>query len=162
MPNITIKNLPPAIYERLKEKAKINRRSLNNEVIVMLEQNLGMRAQEFIEPANRVQDVAADYVTAKKETGSSDAEKYPLRGQPVIYHEPTQPAVSETEFLSEPALAKDWDRPEEDEAWAHLQPGATETDTKSKEKDKYPLRGKPVIYHEPFKGVAEDEWEASK
>lgn len=25
--------------------------------------------------------------------------------------------------LSEVALAADWDRPEEDEAWAHLQPG---------------------------------------
>ncbi len=25
-------------------------------------------------------------------------------------------------LLSQPALAQDWDRPEEDEAWAHLQP----------------------------------------
>jgi len=25
--------------------------------------------------------------------------------------------------LSEAALAEDWNRPEEDEAWAHLQPG---------------------------------------
>jgi len=30
--------------------------------------------------------------------------------------------VAETAFLSEAALAEDWDRPEEDEAWAHLQP----------------------------------------
>lgn len=29
-----------------------------------------------------------------------------------------------TALLSEPALAEDWDRPEEDAAWAHLQPGA--------------------------------------
>lgn len=27
----------------------------------------------------------------------------------------------ETALLSEPALAKDWNRPEEDEAWSHLQ-----------------------------------------
>lgn len=27
---------------------------------------------------------------------------------------------------------------------------------------KYPLRGKPVIYREPFKGAAEDDWEAMK
>ena len=27
----------------------------------------------------------------------------------------------ETALLSEPALAEDWNRPEEDEAWAHLQ-----------------------------------------
>jgi hypothetical protein len=30
--------------------------------------------------------------------------------------------VSETALLSEPALAQDWERPEEDEAWSHLQP----------------------------------------
>ena len=29
--------------------------------------------------------------------------------------------ISETALLSEPALAQDWDRPEEDEAWAKLQ-----------------------------------------
>lgn len=29
-----------------------------------------------------------------------------------------------TALLSEPSLAEDWDRPEEDAAWAHLQPGA--------------------------------------
>ena len=31
--------------------------------------------------------------------------------------------VSETALLSEAALAKDWNRPEEDKAWAHLQSG---------------------------------------
>ncbi len=31
--------------------------------------------------------------------------------------------VSETALLSEPALAEDWNRPEEDEAWSHLQRG---------------------------------------
>ena len=29
--------------------------------------------------------------------------------------------VAETTLLSEAALAEDWNRPEEDEAWAHLQ-----------------------------------------
>jgi hypothetical protein len=29
--------------------------------------------------------------------------------------------VAETALLSEPALAEDWNRPEEDKAWAHLQ-----------------------------------------
>jgi hypothetical protein len=32
--------------------------------------------------------------------------------------------VSETAALSEPALAEDWNRPEEDKAWSHLQPEA--------------------------------------
>ena len=30
--------------------------------------------------------------------------------------------VGETALLSETALAQDWERPEEDAAWAHLQP----------------------------------------
>lgn len=29
---------------------------------------------------------------------------------------------TETALLSEAALAEDWNRPEEDEAWSHLQP----------------------------------------
>ena len=31
------------------------------------------------------------------------------------------PDVSETALLSEAALREDWNRPEEDEAWSHLQ-----------------------------------------
>jgi hypothetical protein len=36
-----------------------------------------------------------------------------------------EPAVvpGEAALLAEPALAADWSRPEEDAAWAHLQPG---------------------------------------
>jgi len=30
-------------------------------------------------------------------------------------------STEETALLSEPALAKDWNRPEEDAAWSHLQ-----------------------------------------
>jgi hypothetical protein len=37
----------------------------------------------------------------------------------MILEEP--PGVSETALLSESALAEDWNRPEEDEAWSHLQ-----------------------------------------
>jgi len=32
----------------------------------------------------------------------------------------------ETALLSEPALAEDWSRPEEDEAWSHLQSDFTD------------------------------------
>ena len=39
-----------------------------------------------------------------------------------ILEEAPRPDVSETALLSEPALAQDWERPEEDEAWSHLQP----------------------------------------
>lgn len=33
------------------------------------------------------------------------------------------PTVHDAALLSEAALAEDWDRAEEDAAWAHLQPG---------------------------------------
>lgn len=38
----------------------------------------------------------------------------------ILYDEPE---ISETALLSEAALAKDWNRDEEDAAWSHLQPG---------------------------------------
>lgn len=38
----------------------------------------------------------------------------------VILDEPSD-AIAETALLSEAALAEDWLRPEEDEAWAYLQ-----------------------------------------
>jgi hypothetical protein len=37
----------------------------------------------------------------------------------ILVDEPAD--VGDTALLSEPALAQDWDRPEEDEAWAKLQ-----------------------------------------
>jgi len=39
----------------------------------------------------------------------------------IILEEKPTLSVSETALLSEPALAEDWNRPEEDEAWSHLQ-----------------------------------------
>ena len=38
----------------------------------------------------------------------------------VLVDEPIT-GIAETAVLSEPALAKDWNRPEEDAAWSHLQ-----------------------------------------
>lgn len=41
----------------------------------------------------------------------------------VILGDEASASVPETALMSEPALAKDWDRPEEDAAWSRLQPG---------------------------------------
>ena len=43
----------------------------------------------------------------------------PCRAIVVLIDEP----VPDTALLSEQALAEDWNRPEEDEAWSHLQRG---------------------------------------
>ncbi|MBM3190819.1 MAG: Arc family DNA-binding protein [Chloroflexi bacterium] len=37
MPTITVKNVPPELYEELKRMAQANRRSINSEVIVCIE-----------------------------------------------------------------------------------------------------------------------------
>ena len=42
---------------------------------------------------------------------------------PVIHDEPAE-VPGEAALLAEEALAADWNRPEEDAAWAHLAPSA--------------------------------------
>jgi hypothetical protein len=47
----------------------------------------------------------------------------PRRALVTILEEGLRTDVSEMALLSEPALAQDCERPEEDEAWSHLQSG---------------------------------------
>ena len=47
--------------------------------------------------------------------------KEPRRALVTILEDEPAAKVPETALLSEPALAEDWNRPEEDEAWSHLQ-----------------------------------------
>jgi len=46
----------------------------------------------------------------------------PRRAVVTIFDEDRTVEVDESPLLSEPALAQDWNRPEEDAAWSHLQP----------------------------------------
>lgn len=46
----------------------------------------------------------------------------PRRAVVTIFDEDRAAKVEESSLLSEPALAQDWNRPEEDAAWSHLQP----------------------------------------
>ena len=141
MSTLTVKNIPPELYERLKEKAKANRRSLNNEIIVILERELGLRDQaEEIGRTRKIDEQTPGYKLVDEKT-----------------MEPTTPGTT--------ALAKDWERPEENKAWTRLQPGKSavnKTRSKKAKTKNYSLRGQPVIYHEPFTGVAVDDWEALK
>lgn len=38
MPTTTVKNIPPGLYEQLKRSAQANRRSINSEIISLIEQ----------------------------------------------------------------------------------------------------------------------------
>ncbi|MCC6488053.1 MAG: Arc family DNA-binding protein [Candidatus Hydrogenedentes bacterium] len=40
MPSITVKSIPAELYERLKQSATENRRSINQEIIIRLERTL--------------------------------------------------------------------------------------------------------------------------
>jgi len=41
MPSLTIKNIPDNLYTRLKETARANHRSMNNEILYCVEKALG-------------------------------------------------------------------------------------------------------------------------
>ena len=41
MPTITVKNIPPEIYEKLKKSAETSRRSINSEIIACIERAVG-------------------------------------------------------------------------------------------------------------------------
>ncbi len=70
MTTITIKNLPTMIYERLKIQAQNNRRSINNEIIFMLEQALTIPPIDVnatLERTRKLRELTADYVISADE-----------------------------------------------------------------------------------------------
>lgn len=70
MTTLTIKNLSPFLYERLKMQAKNNRRSINNEVIFVLEQALVIPPIDMkaaLESTRKLRELTADYVVSADE-----------------------------------------------------------------------------------------------
>ena len=56
----------------------------------------------------------------------TDLPKGNIKAVLVLDHmEPLESSSMETVLLSQQSLAEDWERPEEDEAWKHLQPAAS-------------------------------------
>ena len=58
MPTVTIRNLPPEVYERLRERAKRHRRSLTQEAAAIIEQAVGKAeaAQESWRQVDRLRE----------------------------------------------------------------------------------------------------------
>lgn len=76
MPSVTIKNIPEGLLERLRERAKANRRSLQAELLTILEQAESRRGETLtLEEATRriralnlpVRDEAAEIVRADRD-----------------------------------------------------------------------------------------------
>lgn len=70
MPTITLKNIPPEIYELLKQSAAVHRRSLNSEIITYLEQGVRGRKvdpQAFLVRARQLRHKTKNYPVTDQE-----------------------------------------------------------------------------------------------
>ncbi len=70
MVTLTIKNVPPEIYERIKIQAKNNHRSINGEVISIIEQALSippLDVKETLERTKKIRELTAHYVVTADE-----------------------------------------------------------------------------------------------
>ena len=64
MTTITIKNIPLDVYERLKRRAKANRRSINQEVIAVIERALEIPpidVDSTLKRAHKIRELTAQY-----------------------------------------------------------------------------------------------------
>ena len=73
MPTLTIRNVPEDLHARLKEQARRNRRSLNQEVIAELDaiqqvsgERKSTRAEEMIAKANELRRGIKRFMTAEE------------------------------------------------------------------------------------------------
>jgi plasmid stability protein len=67
---ITIKNIPDDLYEELKAQAAANRRSINNEVIMIIERafrSYKPSPEEVLARARKLRDLTAHYVITAEE-----------------------------------------------------------------------------------------------
>ena len=76
MPTITVKNIPADLYERLKQSAQANRRSINSEIIVCIEQAVGsyrVDPEAAIARARLLREKTADYIISEEEFTAAKA-----------------------------------------------------------------------------------------
>lgn len=70
MATLTIKNIPQDVYERLKSRAKANRRSINQEVIAVIERALEpppIDVNSTLERTRKIRELTAQYRLREEE-----------------------------------------------------------------------------------------------
>lgn len=70
MVTLTIKNVPEQVYERIKMQAKNNHRSINGEILSILEQAIAIPpidVQETLKRARKVRELTAHYTITANE-----------------------------------------------------------------------------------------------
>jgi plasmid stability protein len=77
MATVTVKNIPDELYKRLKAVAEINRRSINSEIIVCIENAVTSRRinpDEVLENARRLRQLTAGHPISDEEFNQVKAE----------------------------------------------------------------------------------------
>jgi len=77
MVSLTIKNIPADIYEQLKKSAAVNRRSINSEVITIIDQALSNRRldpDEWLPEVRRIREKTAGYFITETELDEAKRE----------------------------------------------------------------------------------------
>jgi antitoxin FitA len=78
MPSISVKNIPPELYERLKQSAQANHRSINSEIIACIERSVSsqpFQPEQLLAAARKLRALTAshpsteDDINVKKHTG---------------------------------------------------------------------------------------------
>jgi antitoxin FitA len=67
---VTLKNVPIELYERVKQNAKANHRSINNELIAIIEQSVmpqPLDVKAWLEKARQLREKTAHYVISDEE-----------------------------------------------------------------------------------------------
>ena len=70
MANLTIKNIPDALYEKVKASAEASRRSINSEIIVLIErafQSYRPGPEEVDAEASRLREMTSHYHLTEEE-----------------------------------------------------------------------------------------------
>jgi plasmid stability protein len=77
MATVTIRNIPDELYERLKSVAEINRRSINSEIIVCIENSVASRRinlDDVLKNARQLRQLTAGHPISNKEFNQAKAE----------------------------------------------------------------------------------------
>ncbi len=70
MPSLTVKNIPDDVYQRLRQRAEVNRRSLNSEIIACIEQAVSSQAidpEQILANARRMREKTSQYIITAEE-----------------------------------------------------------------------------------------------
>jgi len=70
LPTLTLKNIPDDLYAQLKDSARINRRSINSEIIICIEKTLRsnlINTEAALTKARKLREATSGYIITDEE-----------------------------------------------------------------------------------------------